>query len=66
MLSRIVSQIQDHPKLTAWLGTVSGWASVDFLRIAQTSAAILAGAVSLCALILTLPKAVKEVRSWFS
>ena len=61
----IITEIQLHPKITAWIGAISGWASVDWLRTSQLTAAILAAAVSLCALILTLPKAVAEVRSWF-
>jgi hypothetical protein len=52
--------------MTAWLGTVSGWASLDYLRTAQICAAILAGMVSFCALILTAPKAYREVKSWFA
>ncbi len=64
-LKAVISSIQDHPKLTAWAGTAFGWISFDALRTAQVSAAILAAMVSLCALILTLPKALKEVRSWF-
>lgn len=50
---------------TAFVGALFGWASFDLLRSAQILAAILAGLVSLCALILTAPKAVREVKSWF-
>lgn len=63
-LSAIFATLQEHPRLVASLGAVSGWASFDFLRVAQIFAAVLAGLVSLCALILTAPKAVAEVRSW--
>ncbi len=61
----IIPALQDHPKVIAWIGTIYGWAAFDLLRTAQIVAAILAAAVSLCALILTLPKAIKEVRGWF-
>jgi len=62
---KILEIAHGHPKLTAWIGAVSGWASVDWLRASQITAAILAAMVSLCALILTGPKAVAEVRKWF-
>ncbi len=55
----------DHPRLVAVVGALSGWASVDWLRTTQFAAAALAALVSLCALILTAPKAVAEVRRWF-
>jgi len=61
----IIAFIQDRPKSTAWIGALSGWASVDWLRTAQLSAAILAAMVSLCALIMTAPKVIVEVKSWF-
>lgn len=50
---------------TAIVGAIFGWLSFDLLRTSQIIAAILAGLVSLCALILTAPKALREVRSWF-
>lgn len=56
----------DHPRFTAIIGSVFGWVSFDALRAAQVFAAILAGMVSLCALILTAPKAIAEVKRWFS
>ncbi len=62
----LILDLQSHPKVIAWIGTIYGWAAFDLLRTAQIVAAILAAAVSLCALILTLPKAIKEVRSWFA
>lgn len=65
-MSSLFTVANDHPKITAWIGTLSGWAAFDMLRTAQLAAAVLAGLVSLCALILTAPKAVKEVRRWFS
>ena len=61
-----IAFLNEHPRMTAWLGTVSGWASLDYLRTAQICAAILAGMVSFCALILTAPKAYREVKSWFA
>jgi hypothetical protein len=64
--------MQDHlnyinasPRMVAILGSVSGWATLDFLHAAQFLAALLAGLVSLCALILTAPKAWREFKSWF-
>jgi hypothetical protein len=65
-MQSIIATAQDHPKVTAWIGTLSGWAGFNWLHTAQLAAAILAGLVSLCALILTAPKAVKEVRRWFA
>lgn len=61
----IVASLHEQPRLVAAVGAVSGWASLDLLRAAQFGAAFLAALVSLCALILTVPKAVAEVRSWF-
>lgn len=60
----LLSALDDHPRLVATAGAISGWAAVDWLRTAQIAAAILAALVSLCALILTAPKAVSEVRRW--
>ena len=64
-MKNAIDTINANPKFIAWLGTLSGWASVDFLRGAQVGAALLAGMVSMCALILTAPKAWREVVSWF-
>jgi len=61
---RVIAFWQGHPKLTVWIGTVSGWASFDFLRGAQIAAALLAAMVSLCALILTGPAAWAKVAGW--
>jgi hypothetical protein len=63
-MSHFLAQLQARPASTAFLGSVSGWASVEFLRGAQIIAALLAIAVSFCALILTAPKAVAQVRHW--
>jgi hypothetical protein len=62
----IIETLQDHPRLIAIAGAFFGWASVDLLRTAQIAAAGLAALVSLCALILTAPKAIAEVRRWLS
>lgn len=61
----LIETLQEHPRLVATAGALSGWASLDLLRTAQIAAAILATLVSVCALILTAPKAVAEVRRWF-
>jgi len=60
-----IAALKEHPRLISFIGTVSGWASFDLLRASQITAAILAGLVSLCALILTGPKAIEEVKKWF-
>lgn len=65
-LKSAIAAIQEHPGLTAWTGATFGWVSFDLLRAAQISAAILAGLVSLCALVLTAPRAIREARSWFA
>lgn len=62
----LVAALHEHPRLVAAAGAVSGWASLDLLRAAQFAAALLAMLVSLCALILTAPKALAEVRRWFT
>jgi hypothetical protein len=59
----ILSDIStNHPKSIAWLGTVSGWFSVDMLRATQIFYASTAGLVSLCALILTAPQAYQKIK----
>ncbi len=58
--------LYEHPRTVAFGGAASGWLSVDYLKGAQFVAATLAAMVSLCALILTAPKVVQEVRRWFS
>lgn len=51
------------------LGTAAGWFSTEQIAqakdVAQFCAAVTAGLVSLCALILTAPRAAAEVRRWF-
>ena len=65
MMKPLMDSINAQPKYFAWLGSVAGWVSFDLLRSAQFAAAFLAGLVSLCALILTAPKAWAELKSWF-
>lgn len=57
--------IKEHPITISTVGAISGWFSVNLVQTAQFAAAALAALVSLCALILAAPKAVREVRSWF-
>lgn len=64
-MKNLVDNINANPKYFAWVGTVTGWMSFDLLRGAQIGAAILAGLVSLCALVLTGPKAWAEFKTWF-
>ena len=63
-MKHFIDIINAHPRYLAWLGTVSGWASFDFLRSAQIAAALLAASVSICALVLTAPKAWEQVKLW--
>ncbi len=63
-MKSLISVLHDNPRTVALVGSASGWASVDWLRAAQFMAATLAGAVSLCALILVLPKAIRELGRW--
>lgn len=58
--------LQEHPRLVALFGTVTGWMSVDFLRAAQVTAAILASVMTLCSIILIAPKVAAEIRRWFN
>ncbi len=64
-LSAVINHVQSHPRITALVGVVSGWASVDWLRTSQIVAAVLASMVTLCSLILILPKVVQELCSWY-
>ena len=64
-MKTVVATLHEHPRLVAITGAISGWGSFDLLRSAQIAAAILAALVSLCALILTAPKAVAELKRWF-
>lgn len=68
ILLSIFHRVNESPRLVAFLGMASGWFSADRIAqardAAQLIAAIIAGLVSLCALILTAPKAVEQVRRW--
>jgi predicted nuclease with RNAse H fold len=65
-LKSLIAVLDAHPRSVAIFGAVSGWRSLNLLHSAQVAAAILAALVSLCALILTAPKAVAEVKRWFN
>lgn len=68
-MTSIFATIYSHPRVTAIFGAASGWFSVNNLGhakdAAQLFAAVVAGLVSLCALILTAPKAIQTARGWF-
>lgn len=57
--------LQDNPRAVALFGTATGWLSFDLLRTAQITAAILASVMTLCSIVLVVPKVVAEVRRWF-
>lgn len=67
-MKTIIATLHDHPKLVSAVGAVSGWFSAGNIArardIAQFGAAMLAAAVTLCSLILVLPKAIAEVKRW--
>lgn len=66
----IFKSLTAKPHVTAVLGTVSGWFSWEMIAhakdAAQFAAGVLASLVSLCALIITGPKAVAQVRQQFA
>lgn len=64
MIRLVIQTASEHPKLTAWGGAILGWLSFDWLRAAQFFAAGMAGLASTCAVILSAPKVVAELRSW--
>lgn len=64
-MTSFLATLHAYPRIVAITGAVSGWLAFDWLRAAQISAALLAALVSLCALILTAPKAIAEVKRWF-
>lgn len=66
MMSAMFSHIERYPRVNSVIGAAAGWASVDFLRTAQITAAVLAALVSLCSLVLIAPKVVEQLRKWFS
>ena len=56
---------ESHPVTTSWIGTVSGWFSVEMLlKDAQIFAALAAGSVSVCAFILTIGPTIKKLREY--
>ncbi len=62
---KAVQHIADkYTASVAWTGSLFGWISFDLLRASQIFAALAAGMVSICALILTAPKAWAEVQRW--
>ena len=67
-MKNFVDLLNARPVFVSWLGSISGWFSVETLHravdYAQLCAAILAAAVSACALILTAPKAWAQVKAW--
>lgn len=47
--------------MTGTLGSVSGWAAVDWLRTAQTFAGVTAGLVSICTVVIIAPKVLDAI-----
>jgi len=60
------ASIYERPLATALTGTASAFAAFDFLRAAQITAAVLASTLSICSLILVIPKVVAVIRSPFT
>lgn len=52
----MIQSLSKFPGCTGVLSTVSAFATIDFLRMSQIAAAILAGLVSLGTFIIILPK----------
>lgn len=48
--------LNKFPGYTGILSTVSAWATVDFLRMSQITAAVMAGLVSFATFLIILPK----------
>lgn len=61
----LIHELQSHPRAVSFFGMLSGWLSVDYLRAAQITAAVLASLATLCSVILVARKTIVEVRSWF-
>lgn len=57
----MIVHLRNHPATTGLLGSVSGWAAVDWLRAAQTWAAALAALVSAATFIIIAPKVLEAV-----
>ena len=62
----MITILRSHPIVTGIIGSITGWASVDFLRSAQIAAAGLAALVSLGTLIIIAPKVNAQLRSWWA
>jgi hypothetical protein len=52
----IIAGLHKFPGYTGCLSTISAFATIDFLRMSQIAAAVLAGLVSLVTFIIILPK----------
>jgi hypothetical protein len=67
-MKHLIDSLNAHPKYIAWGGSFLGWFGFDNLTQAKDTAQLIAAwvaiLVSFCALILTAPKAVEEVRRW--
>lgn len=65
MMDALKAFAESRPTTTSWIGTVSGWFSVEMLvKEAQIFAALMAGFVSFCALILTIGPTIKKLREY--
>lgn len=60
----MIAALRSHPSMTGILGTITGWASVDFLRYSQIMAAMLAALVSLGTAIIIAPKVWAQIKAW--
>lgn len=52
----MLDHLRSHPALTGFIGSISGWASFDFLSSSQIAAAFLASLVSIGTLVIIAPK----------
>lgn len=52
----MIVHLRNHPATTGLLGSVSGWAAVDWLRSAQIAAALLAALVSAGTFMIIAPR----------
>lgn len=64
-IAEALKTVQASYRTNSVIGTIAGWLSFDLLRTSQIMAAVLAGAVSLCSLILIAPKAIEQLKEWF-
>lgn len=66
----IAAHAVQKPTATAWIGTLSGWFSVETLQSAltltQIFAALCAGLVSICAFILSVGPAIKRLKEYWA